>query len=72
METPSATAISLMRWGWATKATRAAISTARKSTTNDGQRRDIIIPVATGTSKSQGEMTNELRSASMNWSTLAP
>ena len=31
---------------------------ARNSTTIEGQRRAIITPVSTGTSKSQGEMTN--------------
>ena len=43
---------------------------ARNSTTMDGQRRAIITPVTTGTSNSQGDMTNVRSKPPMNSATL--
>ena len=43
---------------------------ARNSTTIEGQRRAIITPVITGTSRSQGEMTNVRCKPSINSATL--
>ena len=51
-------AISPSKWGWKIRANIPAIAAERKRVTIDGTFFAINTPVATGTSRSQSEMSN--------------